>query len=502
MFFVSDMTRITHPHTQKGNHVMKKIITLLLAVSILLTLALSMTSCSTAARLSRMEESERAYYFYAVIDRNMGYAYSGTYDQKMTLDTTISGVAYKQTTEATVTFESSYKGLTLLETSKTTVDTVGGGTVIYTDTGYVDGMMFSHTKEGGNETKLKSPVALEDYSAYNQYRNEKAPEIDVSTDSAKTVTCQMNEDKTWTATYEGFTAQGLVPFLHMLRGIDYYLTAEHEITDVRMTIHADADLYPTDMKIEFIFSAKPDATSKTPVVTLENTYRGWNSTTPEAYDISDFTEVDDLRAVDVFLDAILEKEYEKSGNVDMTVTSTTHGGGYNGTDTSKQYLTFNHTDGFTFDLSYEAEGYEYKMGYADGNFRVRVYDAKTDRLVDNTSEPMTEADARATVSQLMDPEGFTYRSFSGVEIVDAEAGICRFALSDAVKSVYKSEYEAMGLSLKEFSGYCEATLKDGVLTDYRIHVEMNLRMPGESIQIIVDMAFAFTTSVNSGAETV
>ena len=48
---------------------MKKIVTLVLALSMLLALTLPMTSCSAAARLSRMEETKRAYYFYAVTDR-------------------------------------------------------------------------------------------------------------------------------------------------------------------------------------------------------------------------------------------------------------------------------------------------------------------------------------------------------------------------------------------------------------------------------------------------
>ena len=480
---------------------MKKIMTLVLVLSMLLALTLPMTSCSTAARLSRMEETKRAYYFYAVTDRNMSYASSGMFDKKMTLDATINGVAYKQTSESTVTFVSDRNSLNLLEKAKTTVDTVGGGTVIYTDTGYLDGMIFLHTKEGGNETSLKSAVSLEDYGAYNQYMNGKSPAIDVSADSVKTVTCKMNDDETWTATYEDFTPAGLVPFLYMLWGIDYYVTAEYEIVDVRMTVNADAKLYPTNTKIEFIFSENPEATSDAPVIVLENTYRGWDNVTMESYDISSFTEVDDLRALNIFLDALLEKGYEDSGIMETTMTSTARGIGYNSTETNKQRLTFNNTNGFAFDLSYDKDGYKYKMAYDDGDLSVRIYDAKSDRLVDSSTEAMPEADARATVAQLIDPEGLTIRSISDVEVLNSEEGTCKFTLSDAVKNAYKEQYEAMGLSMKSFEGYCLVTMKDGVLTEYCIHVEMTLWMSGSSFQSTVDMIITFPTA-EQGAESV
>ena len=480
---------------------MKKIITLTLAIAMLLGLTLPLTSCSTALLLSRMEETKRAYNFYSITDFNMNYASSAMYEQKMTLDATINGSAYKQTTEATVTFASDRNGLTLLEKSKTTVDVIGGGTVIYSDTGYADGMMFSYTKEGANETKLKSAVSLEDFSTYNRYRNANAPAVVVDADHAKTVTCKKNEDKTWSATYEGFTAEGLLPFLYMLRGIDYYLTAEHDLVDVRMTVNADAQLYPTGTKIEFIFAENPDTETAIPVVTMETTYYGWNSTTPEAYDIESFNEVDDLRAMHIFLDALLDKSYEESGRVDITAVSTVTTDSYDTTQTNKQTLTFDQKDELTFVLISENEAFLYNMNYSDGEFCVRIYDPTDNSLLDTTTEPMTYVEARATVAQLMDSEGLTSRSIKGVEIVDAEAGICRFALSDAFKNAYKEEYEAMGVTLSTFKGYCEATIADGELTSYRFHMEMTLRVSGESIQSVVDMTISFS-SANYGAEAV
>lgn len=480
---------------------MKRIVTLLLAATLLLGLALPMTSCSASKRLARMDdETERAYYFYEIADRNMNYAYSCSYDQTMVMDATINGVAYKQSTEATITFISDRSGLTLLEQAKTIVDVVGGGTVIYSDTGYVDGMMFSYSKEGNNETKLKSPVSLEDYSAYNQFRNGKAPLVAVGEGLCETVTCKQNEDGTWTATYEGFTEEGMIPFLYMLRGVDYMLTSEYDIADVRMTMTADEKLYPTSMKMEFIFEAKGKTDSSAPVVTMENLYSGWNDTTlAEAYDLSDFTEVDDLRAVDIFTDALLERSYEPSGSFDVKVVTTAKGAGYDDTVINKQKVSFSSEGGFRFKYDYDQDGYDYKTSYADGEISVKVYE--DGKKVHSVEQEMTDEEARMTVAQLMDPEGITSQSICDVEIKDAEAGIVRFTLSDAFENSYKEEYEMMGISMTAFSGYCEATLADGVLTEYSYHMEMTLRIDGETVKSVVDMTITFGAA-DQGAETV
>ena len=479
---------------------MKKTISILVVAVMLLSLAFSTTSCSASARLERMEEPQRAEYFYYVTDRNMSYASSLTYDQTMVLDATINGAAYKQTTEVAVTFVSDRNGMSLVEKAKTTVDTVGGGTVIYSDTGYIDGVMFSRNKEGGNETKLKSSVSLEDYAAFNQYRNAKAPLITVGEGYANTMTCKQNEDRTWTATYEGFTEEGLAPFLYMLRGVDYYLTAEHKITDVRMTLQADAQLNLTHSRIEFIFAENSKVEYEPPVVTLENTYYGWNSTVmDEAYDLSGFTEVDDLRAVDVFLDAVLERIYQPSGTVDKTIVTVAKTGGYNHEATEQQRMTFSDRDGFAFDLSYQAEDYEYKMSYADGQVCVRAYDAGT--LLDTMTEVMSEADAHATVGKLIDSEGITARSISGVEIINAETGVVRFTLSDAFESYYRAQYEMAGMTMTSFSGYCEVDLPDGMLSEYRYHIDMILVIEGGYVKTTVDITVTFSEA-EKGNETV
>ncbi len=479
---------------------MKRMIAGLLAIILLAALTVPMTSCSGSKKLLRMEEPERAVAFYTMTDRNMNYARSGSFEQTMVLDATMNGIAYKQTTEATVTFISDRDDVTYLEQAKTDVDVVGGGTVIYSDSGYSDGMMFSYTKEGRHETKLKSAISVEEYSAFRQFQNQNAPLIQVGEGFCETMTCQQKEDGTWEATYEGFTEEGMIPFMYMLRGVDYMVTAEHSITDVRMTMTADEKLYPISMKMEFVFEKNPASSSPLPVVTMENAYKGWNNTVlAEPYDLSDFTEVDDLRAVEVFTNALLERSTAQSGAFKVDVTTTANGGGYNNTVTNHQKVTFDSTEGFCFTYDYDENGCDYKLSYADGDLSVKIYE--DGKKVHSEVQDMTEAEARGTIVQLMDPENLTASGISDVRITDAEEGICRFTLSEAFKNNYKEQYEMSGMTMTDFSGYCEATLPEGVLTKYRYHMEIAVQVNGQKVWTVVDMTITFVET-QQGGETV
>lgn len=478
---------------------MNKLIIRILVAAILLTaLAIPMTSCSQTKKLLRMDEPERAEYFYRATDSKMTYAQSGSFDQTMTMQANMSGVSYKQTTEATVTFIAEQDDFIYLEQSKTTVDAGGQGTIIYSDSGYIDGMMFSYNREGKDEAKLKSAITPEEYNQFLAKQNEDQPQIQVGKGYSETMTCVQNEDGTWTATYEGFTEEGMKPFLYMLKGVDYMVTADHSIADARLTLNADADLYPTSMKIEFVFEKNASSSAPLPVVTMENVYHGWNNTVlSEPYDLSKFTEIDDLRVVEDFSQSLFERSTAPSGSFTVKVVTKANGGGYSDTTTDKQKVTFSSDGGYRFTYEYEEEGYEYKLSYTDGDLYVKVYD-EGGKKVHSESSDMTEAEAKATVSQLMDPEQVSDVDIVDVETLDAEKGIYRFTLGDAFKNAYDEDYEMSGLDMTHFMGYFDATIVDGVLMEYTYHIESSFKMEGQTVKTVVDMTITFGEAVQGG----
>ncbi len=480
---------------------MKKLITtVLIAALLLVTLPLSLTSCSQASRLLRMKESDRAAYFYRLVNSKADYAASGSFEQTMSMKLDIGDVAYEQVTEGTITFIAEKDDLTYLEQAKTTVWTGGEKIIIYEDRGYADGMMFLYSKEEKDESKLKSPITAEEYNTFMGELNADSTEIQVGEGYSETMTCVQNEDKTWTATYEGFTDEGMKPFLEMLEGIEYTVTAEHTLKDVRLTYNADKQFYPITVTIEYLFEENKDAETRVPEISVHTEYKGWNNTVlSQPYDISDFTEVSDLRHVERFMKALSDRETAEFGKFNIHVeTKATAGDGFDNDVTTDQQVSFKNLNGFTFSLTYDQDGYKYDMNYAKGSMSVVVRD-ESGKKVHSETTPMTDAEAQMTVSQLVDPEQISGVDIVGMTVRDEEKGIYRFEMGDAVKRTYEEQYElAYGAPLESFKAYCDATVLDGKLLTYTYHVYTVVELDGETFTTTVDMTVTFSDVTEDG----
>ena len=275
---------------------MKKFITLLLAAVMLMTVALPLSSCSPAARLNRMDEPDRAVKLFEMSNQKADTASSFTMEQTMTMKMDIAGTTYDQKGVAKLTAIDSKDSFIYLEESEVSITSGGTFTMIYEDSGYADGYMFVRYKENADELKLKSPITKDEYFAFREeMADDSTIDVEVENGLASVMTCVQNEDKTWKATYEGFSEEGMKPFMEMLDGIEYTVTADHPIVDVRLTWETNEELYPTKTSIEFIFEKNPKADSKVPTLSIVSVYQGWNNTVlSQPYDINDFTEVEGL----------------------------------------------------------------------------------------------------------------------------------------------------------------------------------------------------------------
>ena len=480
---------------------MKKLTVKLLALAMLFTVAaISLASCSQSKKLLRMDEAERAVAFYEMVEENGEKATSGSVKQKLYLKIDIGDVAYEQTSESTSTYVNQDGEGALLEQSVTTVWVGGEKTVTYTDEGYMNGMMFTYNKEGKAVSKLKSPITWEEYEAFRDNQMEDVPEIGVGEGFCTTMTCQQGDDGIWTATYEGFTEQGMKYFRYIIKGLETAAEAEHTLKDVRLTYVADKDLTPLSQKMEFIFDEKEDAETRVPVITAEMEITGLNNTVfSEEYDISDFTEVEDLRTVENFTSALNDRMNADSGAFTTTTKATAIYAGQNNKTTTVQNVTYKNHDGYEFTLDLAQEGYEISMAYKKGNVTTTVREEKTGTVVDSTTESMTEFEAQATVQQLMNSESISALDIIDVNIKDAENGIYRFTLGESVKNGLNEQYEmAYGSKIDTFRGHIEATVVEGKLMGYTYHVYTTLQIEGQSMSITVDYTVTFTDFVEDG----
>ncbi|MBQ4113584.1 MAG: hypothetical protein IJD38_12385 [Clostridia bacterium] len=480
---------------------MKKLIARLLVLSLLITaLALPLTSCSETARLNRMDEAVRAVAFYELFEEKSDQASSVTVEQKISLKLDIGEVAYEQINESTSIYVEEGDEFTYLEQSVTTVWAGGEKTVTYQDEGYKDGMMFSRVKEDTVETRLKSPITREEYEAFRDSQVEDVPDLLVGEGYCETMTCVRGDDGTWTATYEGFTEEGMKPFWHILRGIETAVNAEHTLKDVRMTCTADADLVPQSMIMEFLFDEKEGADTRVPSIRAESYIKNLNSTTvEEPYDISNFNEIDDLRMIENFISALHDRETAQSGAFKVTTKASASYSGQDNKTTTVQNITFKNHGGVEFTVQYAQDGYDITISYKNGRMNTTVREEKTGSKVDSDSASMTDFEAQTMVCQLMNSENITALDITGGEVLDEERGRYRFVLGDSVKNELNEQYQAIyGTRIGTFRGSVMATVVEGKLMEYTYHVYNTLMIEGVTMTITVDYTVVFSDLVEDG----
>ncbi len=479
---------------------MKKLITTMLVAALLLvTLTLSLTSCSQSQKLLRMDEAERAVAFFELVEAKGNEATSLSIKQKMYLKMDIGDVAYEQLNEGTATYVEEDGEMSFLDQTTTTVWVGGEKTVTYTDEGYMDGMMFTYNKEGKVESKLKSPITGDEYEAFRDNQVEDIPEVSVGEGFCTDMTCTQDEDGTWTATYEGFTEEGMKYFLYIVKSVETAIEAEHTLKDVRLTYVADKDLNPVSRKMEYIFEENEDAETRVPVITAEMEFKGINNTVfSEEYDISNFTEVEDLRAVENFTSALNDRQVDDAGSFQVTTKAEAKYAGQTNNTTSVQDVTFKNYNGYEFTLGYTQEGYDVTISYKNGSMSTVIRDEKTGER-DSSTDDMSDFEAQAMVQQLMNSENITALDIVDAKIVDEESGSYRFTLGDSVKNGLNEQYQAAyGAKIDTFKGHIEATVVDGKLMEYTYHVYTTLKIEGQTMQINVDYTVEFSELTEDG----
>ena len=451
---------------------MKKFLTLFLAALLLLAVALPMTACSVSSHLKRMDENKRAVYFYELINEKKDEAISRSEERKYDLKTEIDGFPYEQTKKVTSTFVSRDGEDSVVEKTVNTVWAGGERTVTYTDEGYMNGVMFVSNKEGEAESGLKSRISNEEYHAF-RHSSKDAPRVLVGENYCTAMTCRQNKDGTWTASYEGFTEAGLEPFLYMLRGVDYLVIVEYDVTDVRMTVNADAKLYPTSVKIEFVFEESIESDSSVPAVTLETVYRGWNETAPtEDYDLADFTEVEDLPLVYKFMNSLGDRMVAESGTYSYSLHQTTVADGVSSGREFVTDITFDTVAGaFSLEMisngiDWENQSYFIRSAYHDGTKYV-----ETEQNGEVTETPMTDGEARSVLIFCLSIPSYDAFDISRTEAPDGAAGKYRLYFGEQMRSIYADTYADAGGELKVFESYVDIVMDGDVLIEctYFLH---------------------------------
>jgi hypothetical protein len=360
--------------------------------------------------------------------------------------------------------------------------------------------MFTYCKEGNDQIKLKSPISREEYEAFRENKTADVPDMGVGEGFCTVMTCIQAEDGTWTATFEGFTETGMKPFLHVLKGVETAVTADHVLRDVRLTVTADADLTPLSQTMEYIFDENKDAETRVPAIKVENYYKGLNNTVlTEPYDLSKFTETSDLRIIENFTSALSDRENAATGAFSVTTKASGTYMGQSNKTTTKQEVTYKNLNGYEFTVDYNSEGYDVTISYKDGSMTTTIREEKTGTKVDSTTVEATDFEAQLMVRQFMNSESINMLDIIDAEVKDEEKGIYRLTLSNAVKEDLEEQYyDSYGSGIDSFTGYIDATVVEGKLMAYTYHVYNTLKLDGATMTITVDYTVTFSELVEGG----
>lgn len=470
-----------------------------LMITVMLTLCLmgSLTACSDASRLNRMEESERAVEFMKILDKNMESKKSSTSDITMDMTMELYGVEVKATVTGTVvTGNAGTEDYYTISDSLTTIEMAGETTEISAYEGFYQGKMFSsNTQDDESAVKLWSSISAADYEAFKVENSSTTVMDDISlVVECDTKTCVQNEDKTWTATYTDYTDKGLEFFDGMLDGFSTLLSDVH-VADVVMTINASEALCPTVMEFEFVFelgeNADPD--TKLPEITGKVTYRDIDTTQPSEVDFSDYTEVADLRVPKIMKKSLTDFLNADKGEFEVNISTEITYAGQSQVTSEKDTGSFEVTeDGYTYNMTVMSDGESYRISYGNGKQTVSAED------LDQTTDT-TDTEAKDSIASLLDPVSFNVSDARNIELVadrsNEDVSVYLVTLDDA----YTSEYEeALGGIDLDGTATIEVTIENGKMTAQTFTLDMS----GEGCTIILSAECVYISSENaSDAET-
>ena len=346
--------------------------------------------------------------------------------------------------------------------------------------GYVDGKMFLNNKEMQDgaalvDQKLYSSISGADYIAYYDEINEDAFEL--SDGDFSVATYKQNENGTVTASFSGFTASGLEKMPFFDEDLKDMFEKGNQPTDVVITLVVGADQYPLSLGLAFQFGnggISTLAAAVMPELKISATYSGINATTMPAVDLTGFSSVGDLRAIEYANRAIKARLDAESGSFQTKSAIAASAGG--GTDRSdiKQNVQFTTTDG----------KYSYRVEQnADGANYVFVYENEILRQEGGNSVPYTDEQARAEIKSNMDPGDFSASNVKSARIVSKTdtKRVCEFTFLTSEDAVALAQ--SYGRTLMSFTSKVTVTIEQGQLTEYVYNLSVVLAYGSGGLQI-------------------
>lgn len=268
--------------------------------------------------------------------------------------------------------------------------------------GFSHGQMFYSISETENgiqsvSRKLRSPLSADDYRAHLALLSD---EMTVDKTVCKKASYAVDENGQKTATFSGFTKQGLLYFTMQLGDLNELFEDDVTLKDVKLTLCCDENNLPISQKTEFVFS-QSDLLSSVPKITIDCRFSDWNTAAAPQIVLDDYEEVEDLRAADWFERGVEQNLYYNSGSYLLYSQSTMQYGANTTTSDNAERVDFSNQDSrFSYSGTISSGVNESTVQYEDGMLTVSVEDGGYS--VSQTDEAM-----RQMLRDSLDPASFS-----------------------------------------------------------------------------------------------
>ena len=428
---------------------MKKNVARLIAViAMCVTLVGTLASCTAIKtfKLRHMDERERAFALFEIVDEKMDSLNSYTINGKYTMNLEIAGE--KMEMEAKLVnkaINQNKKDYATYSETETTAKYPGMDDVTTVEfEGYYNGRLYLGNKQSDYEQRICSFTPLE---KYKDYLEEKSEDF-LTEESTTSATCTENEDGSWRIELIG--DYDLAEMKESLDDMLASLSGGIELSHSKLVFDIGSDLYITSFSWEFVFISN-EGDAKLPKFVCEFEVKDINKTKISSSTFEGYTEVDDVLALKKLEDAISDREGEKSG----TFTRYLEQSAQNTKTTEMTTISYqtDEEDNFNYRIDLTSGDDKYIITYMDGK---RETKRPNGYLVG--TQKQTQDEAKAFIESLKNLSMFDIGYVTNITVEDSESGVYKILISD--------QYQPSSSASIKDQVYT-VTMKDGKLMKLR-----------------------------------
>lgn len=479
---------------------MKKMMKSVLCSVLLLSLLMSMlVGCKVtwAEKLNRMDETERVGALSNLISEKL--EESDSYTIELELD--IKCVYQEVDMEINAENEMRYTGLlgespAYHNSGTVRMEAMEGliNTTARQEEGYRNGKMYRSYREGDTKQKLWSPISWEDYSAYQDSKSKSDIEFDFQPEDCTDITCLQEEDGSWSASLKITTEDGMKGFLEMIADFEEMLGNDCEVEAVVFAFQTNESFYLTNFTIEFEFAAKDkDSKADLPELKIEADVSDYGTTELEEIKFDDYTEVVDLRVLNIPAETIKDFTAGEEGVLEFSLDQCIRYAGQKQENSETDRISFTDKDGkYTFRVEAKQEDYDIFLTYADGKRKTVVMQGSEE--IDTDTEDCTDEEARAFIDGLVMQSGFDPNLITDIELKKGEENVYIFHMQPEKNALLAQMMESAGsdeLGATRKVNYT-ATIVDGKLLKLEFLIDANIKTEEGMLYVDLKIVYDYT----------